>query len=120
MKESNESLIETAKSMTLTLIKVGGNVSLTQNQLSYMGITIDDIEIPKVIEDEIKSKMSKSGCYCGEIELVEEKDDNLEEQDSDISFCEKEYAKQTTDANGTKGVIFFPYNGFYIKVPYVI
>ena len=72
MKESNESLIETAKSMTLALIKVGGNISLTRKQLSHIGLTIDDIEISKVIEDEIKLKMSESDCHCGEIELVED------------------------------------------------
>ena len=84
------------------------------------------MNIPGEIIKEIESYILEHGAV-GEIEFTDKLENGLEKQESDLSFCDTEYLRQTLNANARKQgdnvaecVIYFPWGGGYLKVPYAL
>lgn len=80
------------------------------------------MNIPDEITKEIESSILEHGA-CGEIEFVKEIEEGLTEQGSELSFCSTEYFKQDIvgiGGNEALGVVYFPWGGGYLKVPYAL
>jgi hypothetical protein len=83
-------------------------------------------DIPRDIANEIVEYILEDGA-CGPVDLVEEKEEGLEEQDSNLSFCDKEYLRQDYKFNGGSKadnvadcVIYFPFEKGYIRAYYAL
>ena len=77
--------------------------------------------IPEEITQEVREYILQDGA-CGEVEFVEQLEEGTQEQKSDLSFCQIEYAKQEigTGENMATGVLFFPYSNGFLKVGYAV